>query len=320
MTYYGRWTYKYEIASEKGAAAAIIVHETGPAGYPYAVVVGQLGAGELRHRARADGEQARVAVEGWVSLETGKELFAAGGQDFDALKQAAASKDFRPVPLKAKARFTIKNTIREVSRQRPGQARRVRPGRKDEYVVYTAHWDHLGRDPTLRATRSSTARSTTPRGWPPCWRSPQAFTQRPSPPEALDPLPGGDRRGERPARREVLRDASALPARARRWRTSTWTASTSGGRTSDIISIGLGQTTLDDVLVEIARRAGPRRRPDAEPEKGLFYRSDHFEFAKQGVPALDPSGDRRTSASPPTTASRSATSTPRTTTTSPPTR
>jgi hypothetical protein len=101
MTYYGRWTYKYEIASEKGAAAAIIVHETGPAGYPYEVVSGSWGRENFDIQT-PDKNMNRVAVESWITTDRAKELFAAGGQDFDALKKAAVSKDFKPVALNAK--------------------------------------------------------------------------------------------------------------------------------------------------------------------------------------------------------------------------
>ncbi len=105
MTYYGRWTYKYEIASEKGAAAAIIIHETGPAGYPFEVVSGSWGRENFDLR-RPDKNMGRVAVESWISLDTARKLLKLGGQDFDALKKAAIKKDFKPVPLKAKANFT----------------------------------------------------------------------------------------------------------------------------------------------------------------------------------------------------------------------
>src|SRR5688500_11150572 len=110
MTYYGRWTYKYEIATEKKAAAAVIVHETGPAGYPYEVVSGSWGRENFDIK-KPDGNAGRVAVESWVNLETANKLFALGGKDFAALKKSATRKDFSPVPLNAKASFTIKNTL-----------------------------------------------------------------------------------------------------------------------------------------------------------------------------------------------------------------
>src|SRR5437773_3094906 len=113
MTYYGRWTYKYEIASEKGAAAAIIVHETGPAGYPYEVVASSWG-GENFDIRKADKNVNRVTVESWISLDTARRLFQIAGQNFDTLKRAAANRDFKPVLLPAKVNFTLKNKLREV--------------------------------------------------------------------------------------------------------------------------------------------------------------------------------------------------------------
>src|SRR5437867_5716909 len=107
MTYYGRWTYKYEIAAKKGAAAAIIVHETGPAGYPWLVVVGSNSRQNFDLQS-ADRNLSRISVEGWMTLEKAKQLFAAAGHDFDKLKQEALRKDFRPVPLGAKASFSFK--------------------------------------------------------------------------------------------------------------------------------------------------------------------------------------------------------------------
>ena len=149
MTYYGRWTYKYEIAAEKGAAAAIIIHETGPAGYPYEVVSGSWSRENFDIQT-PDKNMGRPAVESWITTDRAKELFTASGQDFDALKKAALSKDFKPVALNAKANMTVKNTIREINSSNViGKLEGSDPTLKNEYVVYTAHWDHLGRDPKL---------------------------------------------------------------------------------------------------------------------------------------------------------------------------
>src|SRR5262252_2803282 len=149
MTYYGRWTYKYEIATEKGAAAAIIVHETGPAGYPFAALASW--RGENFGIQTPDNNMSRVAVESWITVDKAKQLFTASGQDFEALKKAALRKDFNPVPLKAKANFTIKTALRDVASTNviarlEGSDAKL----KDEYVIYTAHWDHMGRDPKLK--------------------------------------------------------------------------------------------------------------------------------------------------------------------------
>src|SRR5262249_9864879 len=152
MTYYGRWTYKYEIASEKGAAAAILIHETGPAGYPFEVVKGSWSRENFDIAQPQPGQPSdRVAVEGWLTEGKARELFTACGRDFDGLKKAAARRDFRPETLGCRARFAISNVLREVrSNNVVAQVEGSDPALKDEVVIYTAHWDHLGRDSQLQ--------------------------------------------------------------------------------------------------------------------------------------------------------------------------
>jgi len=143
MTYYGRWTYKYEIGAQKGAAAVLLVHETGPAGYGFNVVQGK--TGEQFDLVTPDKNMNRVAIEGWITLDQGKKLLKMAGQDFDALKKQAATRDFKPVPLGASASMTIHNKLRTIdSRNVVAKLEGADPAHKDEYVVYTAHWDHFG--------------------------------------------------------------------------------------------------------------------------------------------------------------------------------
>ncbi len=289
MTYYGRWTYKYEIASEKGAAAALLVHEAGPAGYPYSVVVGSWGR-ENFDIPNPGQDQKRVTVEGWLSLEKTKELFKAGGQDFDALKAAAKTREFRPVPLNAKSRFHIKNVLREVrSRNVVAKVEGSDPKLKEEYVVYTAHWDHLGRDAALQGDQIYNGAADNASGVASILEIAGAFAQlKPAPKRSIlflavtaeeKGLLGAKYYASHPLYplEKTLADINLDVI-------NLW------GRTSDILSIGYGQTTIDDLLNEAAKARGRTVMPDAEPEKGLYYRSDHFEFAKQGVPALNAKG------------------------------
>src|SRR5216684_4135593 len=144
MTYYGRWTYKYEIGAQKGAAGVLIVHETGPAGYGFNVVQGK--TGEQFDLVTPDKNMGRAAIEGWITLDQAKKLLKNAGQDFDALKQQAATRDFKPVPLGVTASMTIHNTLRTIdSRNVVAKLEGSDPAVKDEYVVYTAHWDHFGK-------------------------------------------------------------------------------------------------------------------------------------------------------------------------------
>jgi Zn-dependent M28 family amino/carboxypeptidase len=286
MTYYGRWTYKYEIAAQKGAAAAIIVHETGPAGYPYEVVKGSWGR-ENFDTQNANKNADRAKVEAWMTLDRAKELFAAAGQDFDALKKTATTKEFKPVALNAKATFHIKNNLRPIDSQNViAKLEGSDPALKNEYVIYTAHWDHLGRDPKLQGDQIYNGAIDNASGVATLLEWAEAFTKLPTPPKRTilflavtaeeKGLLGSKYYAEHPLYplEKTLADINIDGI-------NQW------GRTKDITVIGLGNSTLDDIAQQVASIQGRTLSPDPEPEKGSFYRSDHFEFAKQGVPALD---------------------------------
>lgn len=169
MTYHGRWTYKYEIASEKGAAAAILIHETGPAGYPFEVVRGSWSrenldiAREKPADAAAGQAPDRVAVEGWIDEARARELLRASGQDLDALRKSAATRESRPVPLGSTARFEITNTLREVkARNVIARLEGSEPKLKDESVVYTAHRADPARGYYFRSDHFEFARKGVP--------------------------------------------------------------------------------------------------------------------------------------------------------------
>src|SRR5213596_2815491 len=150
MTYYGRWTYKYEIAAQKGAVAAVIIHETGPAGYPYSVVKTSW-AKENYEIDSPNKNMGAVEARSWITLDAAKKLLADCGQDFDALKKSAITKEFRPVLLSANAYIKIKQQIRSFkSHNVMGKLDGSGPKLQDQYVMYTAHWDHLGRHPELQ--------------------------------------------------------------------------------------------------------------------------------------------------------------------------
>jgi Zn-dependent M28 family amino/carboxypeptidase len=283
MTYYGRWSYKYEIASEKGAAAAIIIHETGPAGYPFEVVSGSWGRENFDIRNPA-GPGNRIKVESWITLARAQELLQASNLNFDELKRAAVRKDFRPVPLNAKVSFQLRNTVREVQ-SRNVIAKLEGSEDPDEYIVYTAHWDHLGRDPNIQGDQVYNGALDNASGTAAMLEIAQAFTQlREKPRRSIlflavtaeeKGLLGAKFYGNNP-----LYPLEKTLANLNMDGVNQW------GRTSDIVIVGYGNSTLDDLLTDAARRQARTIIPDPEPEKGFFYRSDHFEFAKQGVPAL----------------------------------
>ncbi|HEX7175222.1 MAG TPA: M28 family metallopeptidase [Pyrinomonadaceae bacterium] len=285
MTYYGRWTYKYEIASAKGAAAAIIVHETETAGYGFEVVKSSWGRENFDIKS-ADGGAGRVGVESWITLDRAKELFTASGKNFDELKKAALTREFRPVALGAKANFQIKNTVREVQSQNViARLEGSDPVLKDEYIVYTAHWDHLGRDESKQGDQIFNGAIDNASGTAMLLELAEAFTKLPTPPKRSvlflavtaeeKGLLGAKFYAENPLYPLAKTLANVNVDGVNQW-----------GRTRDIVIIGLGNSTLDDLTQEVASLQSRVVKPDPEPEKGLFYRSDHFEFAKQGVPAL----------------------------------
>ena len=285
MTYYGRWTYKYEIASQKGAAAAIIVHETGPAGYPYEVVSGSWSRENFDIQT-PDKNMGRVAVESWITLDRAKELFTAGGQDFDALKKAAVKKDFKPVTLNAKANFDVKNTLREInSNNVVAKLEGSDQSLKNEYLIYTAHWDHLGRDPKLPGDQIYNGALDNASGTAALLEIAEAFTKLATPPKRsiLFLAVTAEEKGLLGAKyyaTNPLYPLSKTVANINMDGVNQW------GRTKDVTMVGDDNSTLIDLLKETAAAQGRVVNPDPEPEKGFYYRSDHFEFAKQGVPAL----------------------------------
>ena len=288
MTYYGRWTYKYEIASEKGAAAAIIVHETGLAGYPFEVVSGSWG-GENFGIQRPDNNMSRVPVEGWMTYDKVNELCRMAGLDLAKLKMDALKKDFKPVTLPgAMASFKVENTLRKIdSHNVLAKLEGSDPAHKDEYVIYTAHWDHLGKDPTLAGDQIFNGAADNASGSAGLLEIARAYAKlSPAPERSIlflsvtaeeQGLLGSEYYAENP-----LYPLNKTLADINMDGLNTW------GKTKDMILIGQGNTTLDDVATAVLKAQGRTVEADAEPEKGFFYRSDHFEFAKQGVPALDP--------------------------------
>jgi Zn-dependent M28 family amino/carboxypeptidase len=282
MTYYGRWTYKYEIASEKRAAAALIVHETGPAGYPYSVVEGSFSREQFDVPSANAGQ--RVPVEGWLSLEKTKEMFRAAGYDFDSLKAAARRTDFRPVTLNARASFAVDVGVRRIQSKNV-VAKLPGSGTPDEYVVYTAHWDHLGRDSTLTGDQIFNGALDNASGTASLLEIAEAFTALETAPKRsiLFLAVTAEEKGLLGAKYYATNPLYPLDRTVGNLNmdgVNQW------GSTSDVTVIGYGNSTLDDVLARVAGTVNRSVRSDPEPEKGFYYRSDHFEFAKQGVPAL----------------------------------
>ena len=285
MTYYGRWTYKYEIASAKGAAGAIIIHETGPAGYPYEVVRGSWSR-ENFDIARATDDAGRTQIESWISQPKAEELFKAAGKDFAALKASARTKDFKPVPLGATAKFHLRNETRKVkSHNVVATLEGSDASKKSEYVIYTAHWDHLGRDSTIKGDQIFNGALDNASGCATLLELAKAYSKlatRPARSVMFIALTGEEQGllGAKYYAENPLVPLEKTLANINMDGFNQW------GRTKDIVVVGYGNSTLEDMLADVIKPNGQTLAPDPEPEKGFYFRSDHFEFAKKGVPAL----------------------------------
>jgi Zn-dependent M28 family amino/carboxypeptidase len=288
MTYYGRWTYKFEEAVRQGAAAAIIVHETGPAAYPYSVVVNSW-SGENFSLRNPGPNPDFPAVAGWMTIERARELFASSGQDFDALKARALAREFRPVSLAASVSFDVHNAWREVESH--NVVARI-PGsdavRAAETVVYSAHWDHFGWRPQLGGPKSQQVFHgawDNASGTASLLALAAAFKALPQAParSVLFIATTGEEQGLLGAAYYAhhplypLRDTVADLNMDR---------INPLGRTGDVEIIGFGQSQLDELAGSLAAAQGRRIAADAHPEKGYYYRADQFEFARAGVPGL----------------------------------
>ncbi|MFL9840062.1 M28 family metallopeptidase [Sphingomonas sp. ST-64] len=284
MTYYGRWTYKYEEAARQGAAAAIIVHDTQPAAYGWNVVQSSW-TGEQQVADAANGHMDQSAAIGWMQLDKAKALFASAGQDFDKLSAAAKTKGFKAVPLgDVKASVGFDNAIRKhASKNVIG----ILPGAKrpDEYVLYTAHWDHLGRceaapdgddicngavdNATGTAALIAIAKANKDAGAPDRSLVFVAVTAEES------GLLGSKYYGDNPVYPlgktvgGVNIDAMNLTPPAK-----------------NVVVVGLGKSAIDGYLKAALAKQGRTASAEPTPEKGFYYRSDHFMLAKHGVPML----------------------------------
>jgi len=286
MTYYGRWTYKFEEGARKGAAAIFVIHETGPAGYPFSVVQGNLR--EKFDLVNPDKNMSRANVEGWLTLDAAKKILALGGQDFDALKKQARTREFKPVPLGLKASIAIKNTLRTIDSQNVvAKLEGSDQALKNQFVVYSAHWDHLGIGAPVNGDKTYNGAVDNASGVATVLEIARAFTEiKPQPTRSIlflmvtaeeQGLLGSQYYSTSP-----LYPLNKTIANINIDGINQW------GRTKDFTVIGMGASDLDDYLKAAADEQGRVLRPDPEPEKGFYYRSDHFNFAKQGVPALDP--------------------------------
>ena len=286
MTYYGRWTYKYEEAARQGASAMLIVHQETPAGYGWNVVEDSW-SGPQYHLAPDDGNQGRIAVEGWVQYEVGKEILAAAGQSLDDLAAQAAQGSTPPLPLGLQLDTHLDNSLTFAESYNVGAIRRgsVAP---DELFIYMAHWDHLGtsdHEPGEAGDFIYNGAEDNASGTSGMLEIAEAWAARPE-----------------PAARSVgflavtAEESGLLGSKAYAEQPAFPMNKTAGGinmdrlnvrgKVQDVVVIGHGASEMEDVLAAVAADHGRTVTPEATPEKGYYYRSDHFNFAKKGVPIL----------------------------------
>ena len=284
MTYYGRWSYKFEEGLRQGAAGVLVVHETQPAGYPFAVLQGGY-----------DGEQLMIenpnvtplAFQGWIPLSSVEKLFQMSGMNYQELKAAAVRPDFKAVALKATFTSKMTNSVRRFdSNNIVAKYEGNDPELKDEYIIYTSHWDHLGKNTKLEGDQIYNGANDNASGTGTIMAVAEAFSN----------LSEGSKRSilflAVTAEEQGLLGAtyySINPLIPLEKTVAVMNIDAMGnnyGKTKDLIVVGKGNSELDLVLEYAAAQDGKYLIPDAEPEKGFYYRSDHFAFAKQGVPAL----------------------------------
>ena len=283
MTYYGRWTYKYEEGARQGAAAVLIVHETAPAAYGWATV--QNGwTGTQFNLVTEDDNMGRVAAEGWISLATAEAIFEMAGLDYHELKAQAQVPGFQAVPMgDLTASLAIQNTI-ERSSSRNFFAKIPGTTRPDEVVIYMGHWDHFGTDPSLEGDQVYNGAVDNASGIATLLEIAEAYTLLDPGPERTvvfwgttaeeQGLLGSGYYAENPVyplnKTVAAINIDALPI---------------FGATHDYTITGFGNSELDDYAVRANALIDRVVKPNPEPEKGSFFRSDHFPLAKQGVPA-----------------------------------
>jgi Zn-dependent M28 family amino/carboxypeptidase len=283
MTYYGRWTYKYEEAARQGAAAAIIVHDTEPAAYGWGVVQSSWTGPQLQQDTPGDHMDQSKAI-GWIQKPAAEALFASAGKDFAALSAAAKVKGFKAVPLGVKANVSFANTIR---RQASKNVIGILPGteRPDEVVLYSAHWDHLGRCDAVKGDDICNGAVDNASGV-----------------AALVAMAEANNKAGPAKRSQVFlavtaEESGLLGSKFYAENPVYPLGKTVGGVNMDALKIypeakdfvitGAGKSELEDMVKPMAAAQGRRIAPEPSPERGYYYRSDHFSFAKLGVPMLD---------------------------------
>ncbi len=286
MTYYGRWTYKYEEAARQGAAGVLIIHETAAAAYGWNVIEDGR-QGPQFHLASENNNMHRVKVEGWVQHHVAEEILEHAGQDLAVLETRAAQGSITPIPLGLSASVSIRNSIEFAESYNVGA---VRPGTSaaDELFIYMAHWDHLGTSPHQQGEQGDfiyNGAEDNASGTGGMLEIAEAWAATEADPARTvgflavtaeeSGLLGSQAYAAKPAF-PLSKTVGGINMDRLNFR----------GKMNDVVVIGHGASQMEDILADVAREQGRTVTPESTPEKGYYYRSDHFNFAKKGVPIL----------------------------------
>jgi Zn-dependent M28 family amino/carboxypeptidase len=280
MTAYGRWNYKFEEAARQGAAGVLLIHDSAAAGYGWNVVASSWTGPQLE-RATAGDNAGRAAIEGWISSEAGRAVFSQAALDFDALTAAAARRGFRAVDMGVKVDAQIHNSIRRLN---SANVIAVLPGgsRRHDYILYTAHWDHLGRGPGGAIFHGAVDNATGVAG---LLMLAQSFSRTRPPPDRSIVFIAFTAQESGLLGSEFYVENPLFPLR-RTVGVLNLDGLRIGGRTRDVMVYGFGNSELEEYVRTAALLQGRVVSPEVNPEQGLYYRSDQFSFAEHGVPAL----------------------------------
>ncbi|HVD06140.1 MAG TPA: M28 family peptidase [Gemmatimonadaceae bacterium] len=283
MTYYGRWTYKFEEAERRGAAAALIVHTTEQAGYPWHTVVGSW-AKEQRMLPRDPSLPAPLGIRGWITDSAAQRLLARAGLDLAALRTQAASRDFRPVPTGITLDASFRNSVAHLQSENVvGVVRGSDPGLRDEYVALTAHWDHLGIGPAVNGDSIYNGASDNASGVADILAVAHAAASAKPKRSLLFVFVTAEESGLLGSEYFAMRPtvpASKIAANL------NVDGGNLLGRSRDLNVLGEKKSSLGPSLAAMVKPMGMRLSAEEHPERGHFYRSDHFSFAKAGIPAV----------------------------------
>jgi Zn-dependent M28 family amino/carboxypeptidase len=284
MTYYGRWTYKYEEAARQGLGGLLIVHETEPASYGWATVKNS-NTNTMFDIVRSNPNEVHPLMEGWIQRDVAVELFRAAGQDFEALKRQAQTREFRPVPL-GDATFTASYSVRRATIRSKNVLGRL-PGstHPDETILYGAHWDHLGVGlPDAKGDSIYNGAVDNATGVAALLELARAFTGGPRPARSIVFAAWtAEEKGLLGSEYYAANPVYPLETTVAGFNVDALAPT---GPARDVLVVGYGQSELEDRLERTLAAAGRVVARDAHPEAGYFYRSDHFPMAKRGVPML----------------------------------